>query len=268
MIAKKRLGQNFLRDQAVVLKIISSLNLKNEEILLEIGCGRGALTQQLMGTTSQFIGVELDRELWIELKKQFQDRTVLFLNQDILTLQLKDLLLELGREGTLIKIVGNIPYYISSPLVLWLTQQVECVNSATIMFQWELGERLLAKPGTKEYGLLSLLGQYYFQVSPLFSVKAGAFWPRPKVDSQVIKFTPLEKRILPREKEQAFFQFLRSCFSQRRKTLVNALKPTSIQGERLDRAMTVLGLPRNTRAEDLSLQLLSALFAKLEGERL
>ncbi|MFN8009634.1 MAG: 16S rRNA (adenine(1518)-N(6)/adenine(1519)-N(6))-dimethyltransferase RsmA [Terriglobia bacterium] len=266
MIAKKRLGQNFLRDQAVVHKIISTLNLRKEEILLEIGCGRGALTRHLVGTTTRFIGIELDTELFTGLKREFQDGSTLFLNQDILTLHLEQLLHKIGADSTLFKVVGNIPYYISSPLVQWLTQQVDFLESATIMFQREVGERLSAMPGTKEYGLLSLLGQYYFQVSSLFTVKAGAFWPTPKVDSQVVRFTPLRKRILSKDKEQAFFAFLKHGFSQRRKILVNALKPAPIRGECLDRAMNRLGLSRQTRAEELSLQKLSELFLEIERE--
>ena len=264
MIAKKRLGQNFLRDPEVIRKIISSLNLKKEDVLLEIGCGNGALTRHLVGSTRQFIGIELDAELWQGLNDKFKDPSALFFKQDILTVNLKNVQQQLSFEGRLIKVVGNIPYYISSSLVQWLTHQVDLLDSATIMFQKEVGERLSAVPGTKEYGLLTLLGQYYFQVSPLFTVGQKAFWPKPKVHSQVVRFEPVVRRILPNEKELAFFSLLKICFSQRRKILINCLKASTFSGETLDVAMKNLGLPREIRAESLSLKELSSLFLELE----
>lgn len=264
MIAKKRLGQNFLRDPEAIRKIISSLRLTKEDVLLEIGCGRGALTQHLVGATRQFIGIELDSKLSLELNARFGNPSTLFLNQDILTVNLQALLANLAIERALIKVVGNIPYYISSLLVQWLTKQVESLDSATIMFQREVAERLSAEPGTKEYGLLTLLGQFYFQVSPLFLVGHKAFWPNPKVDSQVLRFDPLSKRILPKEKETAFFSFLKSCFSQRRKILANCLKSSPFSFDVLDLAMKNLGLVRETRAEELSLNDLCSLFLELE----
>jgi 16S rRNA (adenine1518-N6/adenine1519-N6)-dimethyltransferase len=264
VIAKKKLGQNFLRDREVIRKIISSLKPTEEDVLLEIGCGRGALTQHLVGTTGHFIGIELDSKLWSELNARLGSPSVLFLNQDILTVHLQTLLPTLSIPRTPIKVVGNIPYYISSFLVQWLTKQVESLDSATIMFQREVAERLSAEPGTKEYGLLTLLGQYYFQVSPLFFVGRKAFWPEPKVDSQVLRFDPLSKRILAEEKEAAFFSFLKSCFSQRRKILVNCLKNSPFSAAALEVAMKHLGLTRETRAEELSIKELCSLFLELE----
>jgi 16S rRNA (adenine1518-N6/adenine1519-N6)-dimethyltransferase len=212
VIARKKLGQNFLHDPEVIRKIISSLKPTKEDVILEIGCGGGALTQHLVKRARQFIGIELDSNLWSKLNTRFGNPSALFLNQDILAVNLQTLLTMLSIEKGLIKVVGNIPYYISSSLVQWLTQQVESLDSATIMFQREVAERLSAEPRTKEYGLLTLLGQYYFRVSPQFLVGQKAFWPKPKVDSKVLRFDPLSKRILPEEKETAFFSFLRSCF--------------------------------------------------------
>jgi 16S rRNA (adenine1518-N6/adenine1519-N6)-dimethyltransferase len=264
VIAKKRLGQNFLRDPEAIRKIVSSLRLTKEDVLLEIGCGRGALTQHLVGITRQFIGIELDSELWLELNAKYGNPSAQFLKQDILTVNLQTLFPTLSIERALIKVVGNIPYYISSLLVQWLTKQVESLDSATIMFQREVAERLSAEPGTKEYGLLTLLGQYYFKVSPLFLVGHKAFWPKPKVDSQVLRFDPLSERILPKEKETAFFLFLKSCFSQRRKILVNCLKSSPFSFGVLDLTMKNLGLGRDTRAEELPLKDLCTLFLELE----
>lgn len=264
MIAKKKLGQNFLRDREVIRKIIASLKPTKEDVLLEIGCGRGALTQHLAGTTRYFIGIELDSRLWSELKSRYGSPSVHFLNQDILTVHLPTLLLTLSIERVPLKIVGNIPYYISSLLVQWLSKQVKLLESATIMFQKEVAERLSAKPRTKEYGLLTLLGQYYFQVSPLFSVGRKAFWPEPKVDSHILRFDPLSKRIVEEEKEAALFSFLKSCFSQRRKTLVNCLKSSPFTTDALEDALKNLGFRRVVRAEELSLKELCNLFLELE----
>jgi len=264
VIAKKKLGQNFLRDREIIRKIVASLKLTQEDVLLEIGCGRGALTQHLVGATRHFIGIELDSKLCSELDARYQSPSAQFLNQDILTVHLPALLPTLSVERAPIKVVGNIPYYISSFLVQWLTTQVESLDSATIMFQKEVAERLSAEPRTKEYGLLTLLGQYYFQVSPLFLVGRKAFWPEPKVDSQVIRFDPLSKRILTKEKEAVFFSFLKSCFSQRRKILVNCLKSSPFSAIALEVAMKNLGFMRETRAEELSLKELCSLFLELE----
>ena len=266
MIAKKRLGQNFLRDPEVIRKIVSSLKPTKEDVLLEIGCGRGALTQHLVGTIRQFIGIELDTKLWSELNARFCNPSVLFLNQDILKVNLHTLLGTLAIESALIKIVGNIPYYISSLVVHWLTKQAESLDSATIMFQREVAERLLALPGTKEYGLLTLLGQYYFRVSPVLLVGHKAFWPIPKVDSQVLRFDPLSRRILAKEKDAAFFSFLKICFSQRRKILVNCLKSSPFSGDALDIAMKNLGFAHETRAEELALKELCSLFLECESK--
>jgi 16S rRNA (adenine1518-N6/adenine1519-N6)-dimethyltransferase len=264
VIAKKKLGQNFLRDREVIRKIIASLKPTKEDVLLEIGCGRGALTQHLVGATRHFVGIELDSKLCSELNSRYRSPSVHFLNQDILTVHLPALLPTLSIERAPLKVFGNIPYYISSFLVQWLTKQVELLDSATIMFQKEVAERLSAEPRTKEYGLLTLLGQYYFQVSPLFIVGRKAFWPEPKVDSQVLRLDPLSKRILTEEKEAAFFSFLKSCFSQRRKILVNCLKSSFFSADALEGAMKNLGFTRATRAEELSLKELCSLFLELE----
>jgi 16S rRNA (adenine1518-N6/adenine1519-N6)-dimethyltransferase len=201
VVAKKRLGQNFLHDPNVIRRIVASLELATTDIVLEIGCGTGALTRHLASKPRQFIGVELDKSLFRTLTDQNSSPSVLFLNQDILQLDIAALLHTLGQTLVKVKVVGNLPYYISSPIIEWLGKQSRVIESATTMLQSEVADRLMASPGTKEFGVLSLVASYHF-ADKTHGCRPGAFQPvrkclPPWLGSRNATRAELEKRISP-----------------------------------------------------------------------
>jgi 16S rRNA (adenine1518-N6/adenine1519-N6)-dimethyltransferase len=268
LTAKKGLGQNFLHNPAIIHKIVDSLNLREEDVVLEIGCGTGALTSQLAGKTRFYVGVEIDTALCDNLVKSFLGGTICFLNKDILKLDLTSLRQELSLFPAKFKIVGNLPYYISSPILEHLSQNTEVIEYAVIMLQAEVADRLLAEPGTKEYGVLTLLTQYYFKIRELFAVNPRAFWPVPKVDSKVVRLVPQPARPLRREEEEAFFALVKRAFSQRRKTLANCLKGyPQLGSEQLASWLQSQNYPLDLRGERLSLDDFVGLFRVLSIHR-
>ena len=262
VVAKKRLGQNFLHDINVVRRIVSSLDLAASDVVLEIGCGTGALTRHIVSKPQQFIGVELDKSLFQKLADQHSSPSVLFLNQDILQLDISELVQRLHQPRAKLKVVGNLPYYVSSPIVEWLGKQSGMIESATIMLQTEVADRLMASPGNKEFGVLSLVVSYYFTVAKLMDVRPGAFRPVPKVSSTLLRLKPKIQRILDRKEELAFFSLIKRSFSHRRKTLWNCLKG-SVDKARLEAMLGCLGHAPNSRAETLSLEDFISLFSHL-----
>lgn len=262
VVAKKRLGQNFLHAPNVIRRIVGSLELANTDVVLEIGCGTGALTRHLASKPRRFIGVEVDKCLFKTLTDQAWPPSVLFLNQDILQLDVAELLHTLGQTLVKVKVVGNLPYYISSPIIEWLGKQSRMIESATIMLQSEVADRLTAPPGTKQFGVLSLIASYHFTATKLMDVRPGAFRPVPKVSSAVVKLKPKAQPALEIDKESALFAFIKQSFSQRRKTLCNCLKG-SIEKDRLETMLESLGHPADSRAEVLSLQDFISLFTYL-----
>ena len=262
VVAKKRLGQNFLHDVNVVRRIVTSLDLAAADIVLEIGCGTGALTRHIVSKPQQFVGVELDKGLFQKLADQHSSPSVLFLNQDILQLDISELMHRLHQPRAKLKVVGNLPYYISSPIVEWLGKQSEMIESATIMLQAEVADRLMASPGNKEFGVLSLVVSYYFTVTKLIDVRPGAFRPVPKVSSTLLRLKPKTQRNLDQKEELAFFSFIKQSFSHRRKTLWNCLKGSTDKAK-LDEVLGRLGHTPNSRAETLSLEDFISLFSHL-----
>jgi 16S rRNA (adenine1518-N6/adenine1519-N6)-dimethyltransferase len=260
--AKRRLGQNFLRDAGVVSRIVGSLQLGPDDVLLEIGCGAGALSRQLVGKPRQYVGVELDTSLYERLM-DLASPGVVFLNQDILSMDFSSLQKHYLRPGERLKVVGNLPYYISSPILQLLAQHARFIERAVIMLQAEVVERLVAQPSTKEYGFLTLLVQYYFSIRVLFTVSPRAFSPRPNVTSKVAQLIPHPKCLLNSGQESEFFQFVKRSFSQRRKTMKNALKGyAQWHPELLEALLGELGYPPDARAETLSLEDLTTLFQR------
>jgi 16S rRNA (adenine1518-N6/adenine1519-N6)-dimethyltransferase len=221
---KKSLGQHFLNNRHTIQRILDNLNLKPDDTILEIGCGTGALTKRLLGMTRQYLGIELDSALFQQLEQNMATPQAVFLNQDILTLDWDRLQVKYLPAGGKFKVVGNLPYYISSPIISQLTQHADALELAVIMLQAEVANRLTAQPGSKDYGVLTLVGQYYFQCEFLFWVGPGAFRPQPKVVSKVVRLTPKPVRQLLPDQEATFLDFVKRCFSQRRKTLRNCLK--------------------------------------------
>jgi len=223
LVARKRFGQHFLVDEGVLQRIADSLSPQPADRLLEIGPGHGALTRYLYGNTAAYVAVELDRDLIAPLKASFPGMELV--SADILKVDLDALL-----EPPPWRLVGNLPYNISSPLLIKLFGHLPRIRDMHFMFQRELGARLGAVPGTKSWGRLGVLTQFYCEVDSLFDVPPEAFSPPPKVHSQVV-------RLVPRQEREAvdldrFQQVLQLAFSARRKRIANGLKTLRLDWDR------------------------------------
>lgn len=244
--ARKRFGQNFLIDQSVIERIIASIDPGPEDHILEIGPGQGALTHALARSCQRLDCVELDRDLARYLESEFaaQDHVHIF-QQDILKFDLASLPVE---ENSL-RVVGNLPYNISTPVLFHLLERHELIRDMTFMLQQEVVQRMVAGPGDKNYGRLGLMLQYYCQVEHVFNVPSAAFSPRPRVSSAIVHLTPYtEKPVLARD-PALLENVIRTAFNQRRKTLKNSLKTIISETE-----LRELPLDMSLRPENLSLR--------------
>ncbi len=256
---RPKLGQNFLADPAAARAIVDALGNLSECTVLEIGPGEGAITDLLAPRTQQLIAVEIDRELAPALRRRFADRpNVRIVESDILDVDFAELL----RDGK-VRVVGNLPYYITTDILLYLLAAHPHFENIVIMVQREVAERIAATPGNSEYGSLSAMVQLYATVENLFTLPPEAFTPPPKVHSSVLRLT-----IAPRFAElgvepQPFLRFLRAAFAQKRKTLWNNLKGLH-EADSLRTAYSVAGLRMDVRAEALSLQQMATLWRALQ----
>jgi 16S rRNA (adenine1518-N6/adenine1519-N6)-dimethyltransferase len=270
--AKKSLGQNFLADRSAALRIVEALGDVSQKTVLEIGPGRGALTTLLVSRTPHLIAVELDRVLAAQLRMKYSSfPNVEIIEADVLALDFGSLFgPRPGRTVTgltpqppeKVRVVGNIPYYITSDILLRLFQFHQHFESIVIMLQQEVADRIVAKPGTSEYGLLSATCQLYTVVEKLFTLPPEAFSPSPKVHSSVLrlKIEPRWEKL--RVDPNAFIDFLKLSFGQKRKTLVNNLKerydPKAIRG-----ALEKARVPADVRSEALPLEKAASIFRSL-----
>ena len=218
MRAKKSLGQNFLRDQSVVERIVGALGLTKDDIVIEIGPGQGALTKTLLEKAGRVVAIEFDRDLMSPLRVQFHSSDNFELvNADALSFDFT----EYYSDGKKLKLVANLPYNISTPILQRLIEQRHVFSSIVLMFQREVVERITAKPGNKERGFLSVLVEAAFETENLFDVPPQAFQPVPKVWSGVVRLTPKASEVT----DHAAFRKVLSCsFAQKRKTILNNLK--------------------------------------------
>lgn len=217
-MARRRLGQNFLFDPSILKRIISFSGITPDDTVVEIGPGHGTLTSMLSLTAGKVIAIELDCGLYERLKEKLVGSgNIELVNADALKY-------DFGEVGDF-KVVANIPYYITTPIIFRLIEQRGHLKSMTLMVQKEVAERIVAKSGCKEYGVLSIMIQYYGNTKMGFVVPRGAFRPAPKVDSAVIHIEILDKPVVEVLNEDTFFRIVRTVFSQRRKMLSNSLKP-------------------------------------------
>ena len=247
---RKRFGQNFLHDPTVIAKIIAAINPQQEDQLVEIGPGQGAITLPLLQSTGRLTVIELDRDLVEPLKMLCTgagDLTVH--NTDALRFDFRELY-----SGTQLRIIGNLPYNISTPLLFHLLAQHECIRDMHFMLQKEVVNRMAAAPGGGQYGRLSVMLQYRCEVIPLFSIGAGAFNPPPKVESAFVRLVPHAQPPVEVSDEKVFAQLVTQAFSQRRKTLRNALRGLLNEDE-----ISGLGIDPSARAETLPLESFAAL---------
>lgn len=251
--ARKSLGQNFLVDDGVLTRIITGSGLGQGDKVLEVGPGTGALTRKLIELAGQVWAVELDDILSEVLKEEFRPVSrVKIIHSDALQLYVGDLGLAPGEK---LKLIANLPYYITSPLIRHFLNQRNYFSSMTVMVQEEVARRIVARPGSKDYGVLSIAVQVYSQASILFTVSPGSFMPAPKVSSAVVRLDLLENPRVDPELEEHFFKVIKAAFGQRRKTLINSLSQgLSLDKESVTLIVQRLEIPLQARAESLSIE--------------
>lgn len=262
---QKKYGQNFLIDGNILTKIVGAAQITEEDCVLEIGPGIGTMTQYLAEAAGRVIAVEIDRELIPILEETLSSyHNVTVLCGDILKVDLTALAEENG--GRPLKVVANLPYYITTPIIMALFESGVPLASITVMVQSEVADRMQTGPGSKDYGALSLAVQYYAKPEVVARVPASCFLPRPNVDSTVVRLTKYGKPPVEVEDEAFLFAVIRASFNQRRKTLANGLANASGLGVSRGQVETVLeemGLPRMVRGETFTLERFAELSDRL-----
>jgi len=251
---KKRWGQNFLQDKNILNKIIEAAELTADDIVLEIGTGGGFLTEQLANSKAQIYTVEIDQEKFDFSKSNLDHLTnIEFILGDFL-IKAKEIFAQIGNKK--VKVIANIPYYITTSIIEKLLFYKDHLDFIEIMIQKEVAERLTAKPGTKEYGSLTLFVSYHATVKSLFNVSRNCFYPRPSVDSKVIMIIPREKQIEV-ESEDLLFRLIKAAFWGRRKTLYNCFKNavyTKFSEKTMEKLLAKFPYIKNQRGEKLSIE--------------
>lgn len=259
---QKKYGQNFLIDTRVLDKIIAAAEITEDDCVLEIGPGIGTMTQYLAERAGEVAAVEIDANLIPILEETLSAyQNVTIINQDILKMDVKGLAEERGKP---LKVVANLPYYITTPIIMGLFENHVPLRNITVMVQKEVAERMQAGPGRKDYGALSLAVQYYAKPEIVANVPPNCFIPRPNVGSAVVRMDRYETPPVQVEDERKLFAVIRAAFNQRRKTLANSLanaQELGISRERTGQALERMGLPATVRGEALSL----AQFAELSN---
>lgn len=252
----KKFGQNFLIDTHVLDKIVRAAEITPEDYVLEIGPGIGTLTQYLCESAKHVFAVEIDDNLIPILQDTLSPYdNVTVIHNDVLKLDINKLVEE-KCEGKRIKVVANLPYYITTPILMGLFESHVPMESVTVMVQKEVAQRMQALPGGKDYGALSLAVQFYAEPYIVANVPPNCFMPRPKVGSAVIQLVRYEEPPVQVDNEKLMFRLIRASFNQRRKTLVNGLKNSQeldFSKEEIEKAMAETGIPVNVRGEALTL---------------
>lgn len=250
---QKKLGQNFLIDDNIKGKLLKYADVNKDDILLEIGSGLGQLTFELSKLAKKVIAVEFDKKLFSILSNLAEDFTnVVLIHDDFLKFDLK----EITPKNKKIKVISNLPYYISTPVILKLFAHNEYISSAMLTLQKEVADRLLGAPSSKEYSSLTLFAEFHSEIKRLFNISKNSFYPVPKVNSTVIFLKMREKPPVDVVDKNDLFDLIRTGFSKRRKTLLNALLSEGykeLSKEQLERTLTATGIPTNVRAEALRL---------------
>jgi 16S rRNA (adenine1518-N6/adenine1519-N6)-dimethyltransferase len=260
MPPKSRLGQNFLRDEGAVARMVASLGDISDATVLEIGPGHGALTFLLAEKAKKLIAVEVDPELANELRVSFRNHeNFTLIERSILAVDFAEI-----AQGEKLVVIGNLPYYITSEILLHILDQHQSIQRAVLMVQREVAERVTAEPGSRDYGLLTVTVALHAGAEELFTLPPQAFVPPPQVHSTVFRL-----HIAPRFEElgvepEAFIGFLRRCFVQKRKTLTNNLRSAGYAAAAIEASMAKAAVPLKARAETLELTRFAALFKALE----
>lgn len=259
---QKKYGQNFLIDSHVLEKIMDAAEIGKEDCVVEIGPGIGTMTQYLAERAGEVVAVEIDKNLIPILTETLADyKNVSIINEDILKVDLNRIVEE-KNGGRPVKIVANLPYYITTPIIMGLFENHVPVKSITVMVQKEVADRMQVGPGTKDYGALSLAVQYYAKPEIVAIVPPNCFIPRPNVASAVIRLTCHEKKPVEVKDEKGMFALIRASFNQRRKTLANSLSNAqnlSLTREQVTEALESMQLSPTIRGEALTLEQFAAL---------
>jgi 16S rRNA (adenine1518-N6/adenine1519-N6)-dimethyltransferase len=239
-IAKKKFGQNFLKDSAIIHTIIQSINPLPDDLLIEIGPGLGALTKPLLEKTNHLLAIELDRDIVAWMENEYSKKNITVFNEDILNFNFEKL-------GQKIRIVGNLPYNISTPILFKCIDNISHIKDLHFMLQKEVVDRMIATPSSSEYGRLSVMLQYYFAMEHLVHVPKESFDPEPKVESSFVRLIPYEHYPFIANNIEQFGRIVKEAFSQRRKTIRNTLKSFLREND-----FQKIGINPQLRAENLS----------------
>lgn len=254
---QKKFGQNFLIDTRVLERIIAQAEITKDDMVLEIGPGIGTMTQYLCENAREAVAVEIDNSLIPILEDTLSEyNNVTVINDDILKVDINKLVEE-HNAGKPIKVVANLPYYITTPIIMGLFEKKVNVDSITVMVQKEVADRMKSGPGSKDYGALSLAVQYYSKPEIVANVPPNCFMPRPNVSSAVIRLKLYDEMAVKVENENLLFRLIRASFNQRRKTLVNGIKNSgelNYTKEQVVEALAKMGLNENIRGEALTLE--------------
>ena len=254
---QKKFGQNFLIDTRVLERIIAQAEITKDDMVLEIGPGIGTMTQYLCENAREVVAVEIDNSLIPILEDTLSEyNNVTVINDDILKVDINKLVEE-HNAGKPIKVVANLPYYITTPIIMGLFEKKVNVESITVMVQKEVADRMKSGPGSKDYGALSLAVQYYSKPEIVANVPPNCFMPRPNVSSAVIRLKLYDEMAVKVENENLLFRLIRASFNQRRKTLVNGIKNSgelNYTKEQVVEALAKMGLNENIRGEALTLE--------------
>ena len=257
--ANKNLGQNFLINKEVLESIVNSSEINKDDMVIEIGPGLGTLTKYLLEKAGEVLCIEIDPKMIKVLNNRFnQYENFEIINEDVLKVDLNKIISEKKRQGKVknVKIVANLPYYITTPIIMKLLEDKLDIESITVMIQKEVAERLIAVPGEKETGAITYTVYYYCESEKIMEVPNSSFIPEPEVTSEVIKMKLRSKPAVEIENPKIMFMIIKSAFMQRRKTLLNALTNTKVflsKEEGLE-ILRKLNLEENIRAENLSIQ--------------
>ena len=266
--ANKSLGQNFLINENVVENIVKSSNITKNDLVIEIGPGLGTLTKYLLESANKVVCIELDKKMLKVLEDRFKlYENIKLINNDVLKVDLKELINKEKQDNNIknVKVVANLPYYITTPIIMKLLEDELDLESITVMIQKEVAERLIAIPGQKEAGAITYTVYYYATAQKVMEVSNNCFIPEPNVTSEVIKLNVRKEKIINVKNEKAMFKIIKNAFMQRRKTLLNSLTNTKIFSNKEEgaRLLTELGLEPTIRAEKLTLEDFSNITNKL-----
>ncbi len=264
----RSLGQNFLTDKNIRDRIIEASDISSEDLVIEIGPGMGVLTQEAAERAGKVVAIEIDRSLIPVLEHTLSEYSnIEIINEDVLRCSFRNII-ERERPSGKVRIIGNLPYYITTPIIMKILKEDVPADSMTVMMQDEVAQRIEAAPGSRTYGALSLAVQYSCRVTHIISVPRDAFVPKPKVDSAVLRLDIKERKSVDVKDERMFFACIRAGFGQRRKTLLNSLSGIGMfDREIIRKVLTEAGIDPVRRAETLTMEEFASIADKLSEEQ-